>query len=161
MEARGNELLPLATKIAREFDNIPGLPHAEIELAAQEALAHAARHFDPVKGDFTAYAARAMRQLMVAVASRRSPCGDRLAPSLLDDFTIQRELGRGGCGAVYLATPKFGGDPVAVKLMLSRAQAEPRAIEHFKREMQVIAGLKHPNIVRFLDSGSDQGTFLF
>jgi serine/threonine protein kinase len=46
-----------------------------------------------------------------------------------------------------------------VKLMLSRAQAEPRAIEHFKREMQVIAGLKHPNIVRFLDSGSDQGTF--
>lgn len=51
------------------------------------------------------------------------------------------------------------GDPVAVKLMLSRAQAEPRAIEHFKREMQVIAGLKHPNIVRFLDSGSDQGTF--
>ena len=31
-----------------------------------------------------------------------------------------------------------------------------RAIEYFKREMQVIAGLQHPNIVRFLDSGSDQ-----
>jgi serine/threonine protein kinase len=45
--------------------------------------------------------------------------------------------------------------------MLSRAQAEPHAIEQFKREMQVIAGLKHPNIVRFLDSGSDQGTFFF
>ena len=64
MEERVNELLPLATKIAREFDNIPGLPHAEIELAALEALAHAARLFDPAKGDFTAYAARAMRNAL-------------------------------------------------------------------------------------------------
>ncbi len=64
MEARVNELLPLATKIAREFSNIPGLPHAEIELAAQEALARAARLFDPTKGDFTAYAAPAMRNAL-------------------------------------------------------------------------------------------------
>jgi RNA polymerase sigma factor (sigma-70 family) len=64
MNAQVNQLLPLATKIAREFDNIPGLPHAEIELAAQEALAHAARLFDPAKGDFTAYAARAMRNTL-------------------------------------------------------------------------------------------------
>jgi len=61
MEERVNQLLPLATNIAREFDNIPGLPHAEIELAAHEVLAHAARLFDPAKGDFAAYAARAMR----------------------------------------------------------------------------------------------------
>jgi RNA polymerase sigma factor (sigma-70 family) len=64
MEERVNELLPLAAKIAREFSNIPGLPHAEINLAAQEALANAARHFDPTKGDFTAYAARAMRNAL-------------------------------------------------------------------------------------------------
>jgi DNA-directed RNA polymerase specialized sigma24 family protein len=44
MEERVNELLPLAAKIAREFSNIPGLPYAEINLAAQEALANAARH---------------------------------------------------------------------------------------------------------------------
>ena len=64
METRVIELLPLAAKIAREFGNIPGLPHAEIELAAREALAHAARLFDPAKGDFTAYAARAMRNTL-------------------------------------------------------------------------------------------------
>ncbi len=64
MEERVNELLPLAAKIAREFSNIPGLPHAEIDLAAQEALANAARHFDPTKGDFTAYSARAMRNAL-------------------------------------------------------------------------------------------------
>ncbi len=64
MEAQVNELLPLAAKIAREFSNIPGLPHAEIELVAQEALAHAARLFDSAKGDFNAYAARAMRNAL-------------------------------------------------------------------------------------------------
>jgi len=64
MDERVNELLPLAARIAREFENIPGLPFAEIELAAQEALAHAARLFDPAKGDFTAYAAHSMRNAL-------------------------------------------------------------------------------------------------
>jgi RNA polymerase sigma factor (sigma-70 family) len=64
MDSQVTELLPLAAKIAREFSNIPGLPHAEIELAAQEALAHAAHLFDPTKGDFIAYAARAMRNTL-------------------------------------------------------------------------------------------------
>lgn len=61
---RVTKLLPLADKIAQEFDNIPGMPHAEIALAAQEALAHAARLYDPAKGDFTAYASRAMRNAL-------------------------------------------------------------------------------------------------
>ncbi len=72
MEERVNKLLPLATKIAREFSNIPGLPHAEIELPAQEALARAARLFDPTKGDFTAYAAPAMRNALPISTTARS-----------------------------------------------------------------------------------------
>ena len=105
------------------------------------------------EGDLSGLSPEAMRQLIFGSPEK--------AIFTLAAYAVQRELGRGGCGAVYLATPKSGGDPVAVKLMLSRAQAAPRAIDHFKREMQVIAGLKHPNIVRFLDSGSDQGTFFF
>jgi predicted Ser/Thr protein kinase len=105
------------------------------------------------EADISRLSPEAMRQLIFG-----SPNKELFT---LANYSIQRELGRGGCGAVYLATPKSGGDPVAVKLMLSRAQAEPRAIEQFKREMQVISGLQHLNIVRFLDSGSDQGTFFF
>ena len=63
-----------------------------------------------------------MRQLLVAGASRARPFSGHLAPSLLESFTIAPEPGR---GAVYLATPQAGGDPVAVKLMLSRASAVP------------------------------------
>jgi serine/threonine protein kinase len=120
---------------------LEGSPH---EVLVQAALGEA---------DISRLSPEAMRQLIFG-----SPDKELFS---LADYSIQRELGRGGCGAVYLATPKSGGDPVAVKLMLSRANAEPRAIEQFKREMQVISGLQHANIVRFLDSGSDQGTFFF
>lgn len=105
------------------------------------------------EGDLSGLSPEAMRQLIFGSPDK--------AIFTLADYSIQRELGRGGCGAVYLATSKSGGDPVAVKLMLSRAQADAKAIQQFKREMQVIAGLRHPNIVRFFDSGSDQGTFFF
>lgn len=64
MEIQVKGLLPLAAQIAREFDNTPGLPHAEIEIAAQEALARAALLFNPAKGDFPAYAATAMRNAL-------------------------------------------------------------------------------------------------
>ena len=64
IEERINELLPLAARIAREFSNIPGLPHAEIEIVAQEALARAAMAFDASKGELSDYAARAMRNAL-------------------------------------------------------------------------------------------------
>ena len=71
MDSKLNEFLPLAARIAREFNDIPGLPLAEIELTAQEALANAARLFDPAKGDFAAYAATATASSKVVVASCR------------------------------------------------------------------------------------------
>ena len=105
------------------------------------------------EGDLSGLSPEAMRQLIFGQPGKEM--------FQLKDYAIERELGRGGCGAVYLARTATGGAPVAVKIMLSRAQADARAVEQFKREMAVIAKLRHPNIVRFLDSGSDQGTFFF
>jgi eukaryotic-like serine/threonine-protein kinase len=45
--------------------------------------------------------------------------------------------------------------------MLSRIQATEDAVHQFKREMAVVEKLDHPNIVRFLESGSHQGAFYF
>ena len=64
MKVAITEYLPLASKIAREFQNIPSLSSAEIEMTAQEALVHAASRFDPAKGDFSAYAATAIRNTL-------------------------------------------------------------------------------------------------
>ncbi len=120
-----------------------------VETAPDAALVPAAL---PV-GDLSGLSPEAMHRLIFG-----SPEKELFT---LPGYRIQRELGRGGCGAVYLATRESGGERVAVKLMLSRAKADIRAVDQFKREMAVIAKLRHTNIVRFLDSGSDEGTFFF
>lgn len=71
MESQVNALIPLAARIAREFSNIPGLPHAEIEITAREALARAAAGYDPQKGTFEAYAATAIRNALRDLRERQ------------------------------------------------------------------------------------------
>ena len=76
-------------------------------------------------------------------------------------FVAEKELGRGGFGAVYQARRKNDGAQVAIKVMLSQADASEDAVLRFKREMDVNRQLDHPNIVRFIESGSHKGAFYF
>jgi RNA polymerase sigma factor (sigma-70 family) len=64
MELDIDPYLPLALRLAREFSNIPGLSLGEIEITAQEALARALRQHDPSKGEFSPYAAQAIRNAL-------------------------------------------------------------------------------------------------
>jgi serine/threonine-protein kinase len=50
---------------------------------------------------------------------------------------------------------------VALKVMLPQVAADERAVERFLREVEVMRGLVHPNIVRFHDSGCYERTFFF
>jgi hypothetical protein len=76
-------------------------------------------------------------------------------------FIAEKELGRGGFGAVYQARRQKDGARVAIKVMLSQAEATEDAVQRFKREMEVNRQLDHPNIVRFIESGSHKGAFYF
>ena len=76
-------------------------------------------------------------------------------------FVAEKELGRGGFGAVYQARRKNDGARVAIKVMLSQTDATEDAVQRFKREMEVNRQLDHPNIVRFIESGAHKGAFYF
>lgn len=76
-------------------------------------------------------------------------------------FIAEKELGRGGFGAVYQARRKKDGAQVAIKVMLSQTDATEDAVQRFKREMEVNRQLDHPSIVRFIESGSHKGAFYF
>jgi eukaryotic-like serine/threonine-protein kinase len=76
-------------------------------------------------------------------------------------YTIERELGRGGMGAVYLARHDRSGERVALKVMLPKVAVDERAKESFQREVGNTKALKHRNIVEFRDSGCSNGTFFF
>jgi hypothetical protein len=76
-------------------------------------------------------------------------------------YTIERELGRGGMGAVYLARHDNSARQVALKVMLPRVAADERAKEAFLREVNNTRALSHRNIVEFHMSGCSEGTFFF
>jgi len=68
--------------------------------------------------------------------------------SALDgQFELQRELGRGGMGVVYLAHDVKLDRAVAIKILPPHLAAEPETRERFLREARTAAHLAHPNVV--------------
>lgn len=76
--------------------------------------------------------------------------GRRIGPYLLT-----REVGQGGMGAVFEAVREGEAfrQRVAVKVA-TRAVYSDHFRERFRHERQILAGLEHPNIARFIDGGS-------
>lgn len=76
---------------------------------------------------------------------------------LAERYVLGEVLGKGGMGTVYAAHDRVLGREVAVKL-LDVANAPVHALERFRREGQLLAGLSHPNIVTIFDFGTDEHT---
>ncbi|HVE39481.1 MAG TPA: protein kinase [Planctomycetota bacterium] len=83
------------------------------------------------------------------------------AGSMLGKYRLVRELGRGGMGVVFEAVDTQLNRKVALKLMLTNPNADPkeRALEEerFVQEAQLSAKLKHPNIVTVYEAGLLEG----
>jgi serine/threonine protein kinase len=73
-------------------------------------------------------------------------------------FRLERLLGRGGMGDVYLAEQLEVSRPVVIKLLRAAQLSDSLAEERFKREARALAQLNHPNIVHLYTVGrSDDG----
>src|SRR5882724_415717 len=74
--------------------------------------------------------------------------GDSIGP-----YVLERQLGAGGMGEVWLArrADKLVEAPVALKLLHSHLASSLR--ERFVREGRVLGQLAHPNIAKLLDAG--------
>lgn len=73
-------------------------------------------------------------------------------------YRIDRELGSGGLGTVFVARHATLDRDVAVKLMRDDIAARPEYRERFEREARALAQLRHPNIVTVLDFGVEEDT---
>ena len=67
--------------------------------------------------------------------------------ALAGQYSIEREIGRGGMGVVYLAREVRLDRPVAIKLLPPERAADERLRERFLREARLAAKLSHPNII--------------
>jgi serine/threonine protein kinase len=66
-------------------------------------------------------------------------------------FRIERELGRGAVGVVYLAHDTKLDRSVAIKSLPAEVMENPKARSRFSREARVLASLNHPNIATIYD----------
>src|SRR5256714_296268 len=62
-------------------------------------------------------------------------------------YSLERELGRGGMGVVYLAREVRLDRPVAIKLLPPSKASDPKLRERFLREARTAAKLSHPNVI--------------
>ncbi len=77
------------------------------------------------------------------------------------DYSVQRELGRGGMGVVYEAEQETLRRRVAIKMVLPRVAGERGVEDRFVREALVTGGLEHPNIVPVYDLGRTEDDRLY
>jgi serine/threonine-protein kinase len=83
----------------------------------------------------------------------------------LGGWVIDREIGRGGMGCVYLAHREPAGtdrpEVAAIKILAAELAADPGFLARFEREIAILRKLDHPNIVRFHESGQQDGHSYF
>jgi tRNA A-37 threonylcarbamoyl transferase component Bud32 len=78
------------------------------------------------------------------------------APSL-SGYRVDRPLGRGGMGQVYLATQTSLERPVALKVLSPKLAADAEFVRRFQAEARAAAALAHPNVVTVYDVGEQKG----
>ena len=77
------------------------------------------------------------------------PADPLVGQVIAGQFHIEKLLGSGGMGAVYLAEQTDMGRKVVIKVMHPELTAgSPQAVERFKREARAVAALNHPHIVQ-------------
>jgi serine/threonine-protein kinase len=81
---------------------------------------------------------------------------EHLNTGLAGRYSVERELGRGGMAAVYLAQDLKHARQVAVKVLLPELAATI-GVGRFLREIKIAARLTHPNILPLHDSGEADG----
>jgi serine/threonine protein kinase/tetratricopeptide (TPR) repeat protein len=78
-------------------------------------------------------------------------------PERLGEFELVRRLGSGGMGVVYEAEQQSLGRRVALKVVRPELLYFEGARERFRREIEAVARLSHPNVVPVLASGEQDG----
>jgi serine/threonine protein kinase len=99
------------------------------------------------------------------------PCSELLVPAVpthsadagvedlqeIGQYELKRLLGSGGMSRVFLGRHRHNGAEVAVKILRPEMLVKRHAVQRFQSEFRAARKLLHPNLVRGLDFGFDQG----
>ena len=92
---------------------------------------------------------------------RDDPATAVLIRAIAGQYSIEREIGRGGMGVVYLATDEQLRRPVAIKTLPPHLATDARVRDRFLREARTAGALSHPNIVPIYSAAERDGVVFF
>ncbi|MFN0017291.1 MAG: protein kinase domain-containing protein [Pirellulaceae bacterium] len=131
---------------------------------SSDPLAASLRHGAPVPFSQEAGFQKALAFVQeIGVDASRSPAAGKLPPGIpanltaIRDYEILEKLGEGGMGAVYKARHARLKKIVAIKVLTSDRMKDAHAVARFSREMEAVGKLEHPNLVRAMDAGEQEG----
>src|SRR5262245_64743113 len=81
---------------------------------------------------------------------------ERLGP-----YKLEKTLGRGGMGAVYVGLNEQSGERAAVKVLSGHLADDDNFRERFKQEIETLKRLLHPNIVQLFGYGEEDGHLFY
>lgn len=84
-----------------------------------------------------------------------------MAKRRIGPFEIEKTLGVGGMGIVYLATFTKTGQQVALKVLSPNLSENDKVLSRFEREMEILQKLRHKHIVRYYWGGTIKGQKLY
>jgi eukaryotic-like serine/threonine-protein kinase len=114
-----------------------------------------------VQPDKSAQVREELARLIFEVNAPKQKKAERFIEQQIGGYIVEKELGRGGFGAAYLARRMKDNQRIALKVMLSQVAVDKSNLEQFLREIRSVSALKHPNIVQIFDFGSTEGIFYF
>ena len=112
-----------------------------------------------VQPDKSAQIREEFARLIFEVNAPKQRKAERFIEQQVGGYIVEKELGRGGFGAAYLARRMKDNQRIALKVMLSQVAVDKSNLEQFLREIRNVSSLKHPNIVQIFDFGSTEGIF--
>ncbi len=150
-QSQADKLLP--AKSGAEVER--GTAAKEPEPAAAEGTART----------LTAAAGGAVGELAVKAAAVREAAAPEVVSvgtMLANRYRVDKLLGRGGMGAVYLAYDEVLSEHVALKMISAAWSHDQRAlIERFRREASAARKVSHPNVVRIHDLGETSDGLMY
>ncbi len=90
-----------------------------------------------------------------------SHSGDEHSLPTIDGYELERKLGQGGMGTVYLAVDQKLGRQVAIKVVSQNAHHSSSARNRFESEVKALANLQHPNIACLYNADLTEGAQFF
>ncbi len=123
----------------------------------QRARADETRGFESIDVDRVGSSSDDFFCEAIESSQRRDDDSTAEIPSRVGDYRIDRLIGSGGMGRVYLAEHGTMRRPVALKTLPSERMRQASAVDRFYGEVRAAARLLHPNIVTAFDAGDADG----